>query len=76
MGVTGAAAEVDDVAGEDLAGAVERVPREAGLAGSLDNAGGLDGGSGSGQVLEEPTSTKVDVTRRRRRLVRCLDRRG
>jgi hypothetical protein len=68
MRVARAVAEIDDRAGEALAGPVKRAPGEASLTGGLDHVSRPDGGSGGGEVLEEPPGAEVELGRQGRRL--------
>jgi hypothetical protein len=63
-----AVAEVDNGAGEELAGTVEGAPGEARFVGGLDDAGRLDGFSGDSEELEEPAGAELDLRWGGRRL--------
>ena len=60
MGVMRAVAEIEDPAGEGLAGAVEGGAGEAYFSGGVDDLGGLDGGISVGEVVEEPASAEFE----------------
>ncbi len=57
-GVAGTGAELYDGIGEQATGAVEGSPVEVSLGSGVDEVGGLEGCSGLGEVVQEPTGAE------------------